>query len=126
MVLVIGAKCKIFGSDEVLVEDGYLSSNPSGIAERLAAGAQEDVDGLTRAGRALEKHGSRPGSVFPRATGNIAAKNAQGQQILEEILRSNNQRTVPNRFGGHDIFNLGSGRGVRFAGNGEMIGFLEP
>jgi hypothetical protein len=97
-----------------------------GIVGRLAAGAREDVNGLTVAGRALEKHRSRAGSAFPQATGNVAAKNAQGQQVLEDLLRSNNQRIVPNRFGGQDIFDINAGRGARFDGNGNMMGFLEP
>ena len=95
------------------------------ISGGLAAGAREDANGLTVAGRALEKHGSRPGSAFPRAVGDVAAKNSQGQQVLEDILRSNNQKIVPNRFGGQDVFDIGAGRGVRFDGDGNMMGFLE-
>lgn len=95
------------------------------VNERLAAGAREDVNGMTVAGRALEKHGSRPGSAFPRAVGNVASKNIQGQEVLEDILLSNNQRITPNRFGGQDVFDTHTGRGVRFDGNGNMMGFLE-
>ena len=98
----------------------------SAINSRLASGAAEDVNGLSRAGRALEKHGSRPDSVFPKATGNAAAKNLAGQQVLKEILESNNQRITPNRFGGQDIFDMNTGRGVRYDSNGNMMGFLEP
>lgn len=50
----------------------------------IRAGQVLDRGGLTRAGRALEKHRSRPGSVFPMATGNVASKNAQGQAALIE------------------------------------------
>jgi hypothetical protein len=91
----------------------------------LQAGQAADRGGLTQAGRALEKHGSR-GGVFPQATGNVAAKNAQGQQVLQEILSSQNQTISPNRFGGRDIFDAATGRGVRYDGNGKMMGFLEP
>jgi hypothetical protein len=43
--------------------------------------------GVTQpAGRALEKHGSRLGSVFPKATGNLAIKNFQDQYHLPDIL----------------------------------------
>ena len=31
----------------------------------------QDRGGLTKAGRALEKHGNRPGSPFPKASGNL-------------------------------------------------------
>ena len=95
------------------------------VSELLAAGAQEDVNGLTVAGRALEKHGSRKGSAFPAAVGNVAAKNAQGQRMLEDILRCNKQKIVQNRFGGEDIFDVREGRGVRYDANGNMMGFLE-
>jgi len=45
-----------------------------------------DRSGLTRAGRALDKHGNRPGSVFPLARGNAFGKNRQGQFHLDDIL----------------------------------------
>ncbi|MGE0537532.1 MAG: hypothetical protein AB7O68_21365 [Pirellulales bacterium] len=98
----------------------------AGIEARLAAGAVKDLNGLTKAGRALEKHGSRPGSNFPQARGGVAAKNAQGQEILEGILRSDCQTIKPNRFGGQDIFDNNALRGARFDGNGDFMGFLEP
>ncbi|WP_250900654.1 hemagglutinin repeat-containing protein [Enterobacter cloacae] len=41
---------------------------------------------LTLAGRALQKHGSRPGSAFPSAKGNPTAINEQGQKIVDSIL----------------------------------------
>ncbi len=44
-----------------------VAKSVSGIDSRLAAGSEEDVNGLTKAGRALEKHGSRPGSRIPRS-----------------------------------------------------------
>ena len=88
--------------------------------------AAEDVNGLSKAGRALQKHGSRPGSSFPPATGNNVAKNAQGQRVLEDILRSPNQSIRPNRFGGQDIFDNNALRGARFGSDGNFMGFLEP
>ncbi len=38
------------------------------------AGQQIDRSGLTKAGRALDKHGNRPDSPFPKATGTVAEK----------------------------------------------------
>ncbi|WP_235595688.1 TIGR04388 family protein [Leptospira weilii] len=90
------------------------------------AGKVLDKGDLTKAGRALEKHGNRSGSIFPQATGNAASKNAQGQKVLEEILASKQKRVVSNRFGGKDIFDASTGRGARFDGEGNMMGFLEP
>ena len=60
------------------------------VARLVEAGSKLDRNGLTRAGRALQKHGDREGSVFPRLTGNAANRNEQGKRILEEILKSNN------------------------------------
>jgi hypothetical protein len=65
------------------------------------------------------------GSLFPKATGDVAAKNAQGQKILNQILNAEKQTVIPNRLGGNDIYDAVSGRGVRFDGNGAMKGFLE-
>ena len=98
----------------------------SGVDDLIRAGSALDRGGLTKAGRALEKHGSRPGSVFPQATGNVGAKSTQGQAILDDILRSNQQSIKPNSYGGRDVFDLNTLRGVRYDGNGNMVGFLEP
>lgn len=98
----------------------------SGIDDLLKAGLQLDKNGLTKAGRALQKHGDRAGSVFPKSSGNAASRNQQGQDVLEGILKSTNQTTRSNRFGGTDIFDSNTGRGVRFDGNGNMRGFLDP
>jgi hypothetical protein len=91
----------------------------------LDAGKQPDRGGLTRAGRALEKHGGRVGSVFPKATGNTASKNVQGQSVLEDILLNTNN-AVPNRFGGFDYYGGKLGGGARFDKDGNFKGFLEP
>jgi hypothetical protein len=80
---------------------------------------------LTKAGRALQKHGSRPGSAFPKATGNPEAINAQGQAVLEGIMNDPGTTPKPNRFGGSD-YTAPDGRGARYDGNGNFMGFLEP
>jgi RHS repeat-associated protein len=102
------------------------TATDSAFQRMLKAGLAKDKGGLTKAGRALQKHGSRPGSVFPSATGNPAAINQQGQQVLQNILSSQNQLINPNRFGGRDIFDAGTGMGARYDGSGNMMGFLEP
>jgi len=66
------------------------------------------------------------GSVFPKSTGNVAARNQQGQDVLEGILKSGNQTSKSNRFGGKDIFDNNTGRGARFDADGNMKGFLDP
>jgi hypothetical protein len=89
------------------------------------AGEVMDRGGLTKAGRALEKHGGRIDSVFPKATGGIANKNMQGQYHLDDILTNPNPSYYPNRFGGQDIFSP-DGRGVRFDAEQNLKGFLQP
>ena len=93
-----------------------------------AAGAT-DRGGLTKAGRALEKHGSRPGSAFPPATGSVANKNALGQNVVDDILTSPGATTTTRhhaRFGDVTEITATDGRGVRLDSNGNFIGFLEP
>jgi len=113
--------CPYDASDSLLAAKGGNAA----FERMLQAGQAADRSGLTQAGRALEKHGSR-GGVFPQATGNVGAKNAQGQQVLQDILSSQNQTISPNRLGGRDIFDAATGRGVRYDGSGKMMGFLEP
>ena len=103
------------------------TAGPAATNPLLEAGEELDRGGeLTKAGRALQKHGSRPDSVFPPATGNPAAINQQGRQILEEILNSENQAIRTNkRFGGTDIIDLNTGRGARYDTQGNLRGFIQ-
>jgi RHS repeat-associated protein len=101
-----------------------------GILDDLAASAGvAEAGGLTAAARALEKHGRRPGSAFPHAIGNTAAKNAAAQTVVEDILTSPGSRLVnltSGRFkGGFDIYTP-DGRGVRYDAKGKFVGLLEP
>lgn len=89
------------------------------------AGQVNDRGGLTRAGRALDKHGGRTGSAFPKPTGNPACKNMQGQFQLDDILTHPQSKSSINRFGGKDIFSP-DGRGVRFDQENNFMGFLQP
>jgi hypothetical protein len=96
------------------------------IDELSQAGKALDKGGeLTKAGRAAQKHGSRPGSAFPPTKGNPSSLNQQGQHALDDILTSPGQTSKPNRFGGKDI-QASDGRGARFDANGNFMGFLEP
>jgi hypothetical protein len=52
----------------------------------IEAGKEPDRKELTKAGRALAKHGNRPDSIFSKPTGTPAQINQQGQAILEQIL----------------------------------------
>jgi len=92
-----------------------------------------DRNGLTIAGRALQKHGDRFGSVFPQVKGSVQLKNYTGQLVVNEILNNPNSTftTKPWVNNGVSINVIDvkdpTGRGVRFdAVTGKMITFLEP
>lgn len=81
---------------------------------------------LTVAGRALQKHGSREGSIYPAAKGTPAQINEQGQKILDSIVKAPGASVKEgNRFGGFDVV-APDGRGARFDPQGNFRGFLEP
>jgi hypothetical protein len=81
---------------------------------------------LTKSGRALQEHGSRPGSAFPTPTGDAEDKNRQAQGVLEEITNNpDSTSTEGNRFGGTDV-TAPDGKGTRFDDKGKFRGFLEP
>ena len=53
---------------------------------------QADAGGLlTKAGRALAKHGNREITVFPRPTGSPANINAQADIVVNEILNDSSR-----------------------------------
>ena len=79
----------------VTLEARITQINKGMDVDRLSKAAQEiDRYDLTKAGRGLQKHGSRPDAAFPKATGNVAQVNAQGQYEVDNILT----------FPGHDIY----------------------
>ena len=80
---------------------------------------------LTKSGRALQKHGSRPGSAFPPAKGNAEGKNKQGQGVLEGITNDPESTKEGNRFGGTDVI-APDGKGASYDDKGKFRGFLEP
>ena len=98
--------------------------------ERLMQAAQAAYDArYTVAGRALHKHGSRPGSAFPPPAGPPTAINARAEAIVRQILTDSMSSvhiyTHPRH--GRVIDIVGSdGRGVRFSTSGGFITFLEP
>lgn len=81
-------------------------------------------------GRALQKHGSRAGSIFPKATGNVSAINAQGEKVLNEIITNPSVTTVTRHHARFEYvleYKLPSGQGARFSADGsKFIGFIEP
>lgn len=99
------------------------------IDELVHSAGLADRGGLTAAGRALQKHGSRVDSAFPRADGNPASINQKAQAIVEEILGSSGNTITTRhhaRFGDVTEVRAPDGRGVRYGADGRFIGFLEP
>ena len=93
------------------------------------AGKVPDRSGLTKAGRALAKHGGRENSVFPKPIGNPAQINQQGQAILDNFLHHPNKKIYfgnSNRFGEFIDITIPNKGGVRYSIKGEFITFLEP
>ena len=85
----------------------------------------QGTKGLTKAGRALDKHGNRPGSVFPKPTGNVEARNIQGQMQLDQILNDANHIIIKDeRIGNFQIYSE-DGRGAYFREYGSFRGFIE-
>ncbi|MDQ2829498.1 MAG: hypothetical protein M3Y74_10670, partial [Chloroflexota bacterium] len=84
----------------------------------------------TKAGRALAKHGSRPGSAFLSTLGkSVPEINKEAQEIVEDILThpgSTFDAYQHSRYG--DIIEViaPDGRGLRYNARGTFIGFLEP
>ncbi len=105
---------------------GYLPAGRTAEAAFSAAGRAMDRNGLTKAGRAIQKHGDRAGSVFPKSTGSAAARNAMGQEVLDGIIYSTSRTIKPNKYGGIDIWDNFTQRGARFDSHGNFITFLDP
>lgn len=90
-----------------------------------AASLARDKGGLTRVGRALQKHSDRSGSVFRgQSTGNTAQRNAQGSAALDKILKDPGL-TVKQNKNVTEYFS-GTGSGFRMSNDGTFMGFLEP
>ncbi len=96
----------------------------------LQAANAPSKGGLTAIGRSLQKHGSRSGSVFPKATGNVASINAQAEAVLKGILSNPKATTVTRhhaRLGNIMDIRIPGGQGARFSADGKtFLHFLEP
>ena len=109
----------------IVVDSGVLSPKTFSIEELSKAGKVMDRGNLTKAGRSLDKHGGRPDSVFPKATGTPADKNLQGQYHLDEIINDPKKACVVDvENGGLKIY-AQDGRGAYFRNDGTFRGFIE-
>ncbi len=106
---------------------------PITIADLLTAATAPDRNLLTRAGRALQKHSSRKGSVFTRTGTTLKTLNQEGQAIVVEILGDPRTKFIADvaKENGKIISVIDAiaydGLGMRFNGNAtRFIGFREP
>ncbi|HED66643.1 MAG TPA: hypothetical protein ENJ09_13935 [Planctomycetes bacterium] len=107
------------------IDIGDAARGVGSLDDLSRAAGELDRNGLTKAGRALQKHSSRPGSAFSTAASRAGDLNAAGQSIVDDILTAPGSLQRENRLGGIDVLAPG-GRGVRFNPNGSFRGFLEP
>jgi RHS repeat-associated protein len=89
------------------------------------AAARLDRNQLTKAGRALQKHASRPGSVYETTATRASDLNAAGQDVVDDILTTPGSRIVPNPKGGIDVI-APNGQAIRYDAGGNFVGFREP
>ncbi|WP_424408191.1 PAAR domain-containing protein [Pasteurella sp. PK-2025] len=88
-----------------------------------------DRAGFTKAGRALQKHGSRHNSIFPKTKGNTSEINKQGELKVKEILDNPLTKIISRHHAkyGEIIEYKSPIGGIRFNQNGKnFIGFIEP
>lgn len=101
---------------------------PIPLDDLLSSANQLDRSELTKAGRALQKHGDHLQSQFPKALGNPTALNQQAEIIVNSIL-THPQRTVTQRhharFGNIIDIYAPNGQGIRYDVSGNFIGFIE-
>lgn len=87
---------RLVSANGVAADTATAAVDPGGFsnAELEAAANVMERNGLTRVGRALQKQGDGPGSVFLRSTGSAEAGNAQG---IDQPTRSSTTQAEPPR-----------------------------
>jgi RHS repeat-associated protein len=91
------------------------------------AAAAPDRGGLTRAGRALDKHGAgkrSDASPFPPPRGSVRDKNALGEYQVEDLLTDPDAVFQELGRGGIEV-RVPDGRAMRYDADGRFAGFIE-
>ena len=96
----------------------------------LDAANQLDRNKLTKAGRAIQKHGDRPGDIIEKVKGNAAVKNSEGIKLVKKIL-TDSKLEVKSYYSSKYKANIKDYRskngGIRMnIDSGEFMGFLKP
>jgi len=90
----------------------------------LNAANVPDRGEFTKAGRALQKHGERRGSLFPKPQGCPQNINQQASTIVAEILRNPKSTTIQRhhaRFGEIVDIYAPNGQGIRYDSRDNFI-----
>ena len=84
---------------------------------------------ISHMARALEKHGGRPGSVWPKPTGRAQAKNARARTTIEEFLGRSDLTVIRRKsatIGNVVEVRRPDGVGLRFrSGSLDFVGLLQ-
>ena len=96
----------------------------------LDAANQLDRNKLTKAGRAIQKHGDRPGDIIEKVKENAAVKNSEGIKLVKKIL-TDSKLEVKSYYSSKYKANIKDYRskngGIRMnIDSGEFMGFLKP
>lgn len=116
-------------SSEIIAESKAVSSAGKGVSlgdDFIESATKPWGDqGLTEAGRALQKHSGREGSVFQGVKFSHKTANKDALDIINTIKNSPNQIIQPAENGGTLIFDKISRMGVGVSRNGLFNGFRE-
>jgi RHS repeat-associated protein len=95
------------------------------IDDFLASASQNNGNGLTNAGRALQKHSGREGSVFQTVKFSHKTANEDAMKIVKNIMESGNQIIKQAKQGGYEIYDKTTGMGIGVSREGLFNGFRE-
>lgn len=135
-----GVAKAVFGGVVASTYTLALNSVAKGTAKQLSVSAVHEFsnaaslvlnskNGLTVAGRALQKHGVRTPNAFPDPGGTMGNISQAAQSYVDDILTHPGSvfiETTRPRFGQVIEVIAPDGRGVRFNSLKQFIGFLQP
>ncbi|TKC04134.1 RHS repeat-associated core domain-containing protein, partial [Pedobacter polaris] len=119
-------KSATIGASELSASSSVTKTAINSVDDFIQSAAEgTGSQGLSKVGRALQKHAGREGSVFEDIEFSHKTANQQGLDLLQDILGSKKQtiRNAPQ--GGYEIYDTTTGRGVGVSRNGVFNGFRE-
>jgi hypothetical protein len=109
-------------------EDAVQNSEPSirYLRQMLSEEAgKTDRNHFTKAGRDLQSHNTRPGTLYPTDATKARQYNLDAQRYVDDILHDPNSKWERNRKGGIDV-TAPDGRAIRYEADGSFYCFKEP